>query len=161
MAKLKENYNDGEIFMAADINATNSEVNKKADKSEIPEVMEWKAGDIFALTWGAYMGGIVTSGTKECAITVPLGAPIRARSATVTGNVILRGGQGYIDNMDSGKGIPLQGGDYEGMVQIINAKAGLVKINVKKKSAAFENVVNNTPVMMGTATEPQLTITFA
>ncbi len=125
------------------------------------DIQEWRAGDVFSLTWGVYLGGIVTSGGKECAITVPLGAPIRAKSVAVAGNVILRGNQGYLDNMDSGKGIPLSGGDFTGTAQIVSAKAGLVKISIKKESAAFGNVGNNTPIMMGTATTPQLTLTFS
>ena len=243
MADLKTNYNDGDIFSAADINNTNREVNAKLPKSggtmygginfghtsnalswiyidgrqwhmrpdadidlfqivrvnsdgsvhgyfnidadgnatfnrplnvgtggtgsnsaagarQNLDIPEWRPGDVFTLPWAVYMSGIVTSGGQDCIITIPLGCPIRASSAAASGSVILRGNQGYLDNMDSGNGVPISGGDFTNSVEIANAKAGLIKFSIHKNSA-FTNVANNTPVALGTATTPQFKITFA
>lgn len=119
----------------------------------------WHTGDKIEFDGMAVFNGYVTSSTKAVFFSVPVGMPIFAKSATVSGAVVLRGIGGYLNNMASGTGQAIPASGYTATVTIANARAGLLRV-VVSKSSAWGNATNNTPVSVQ-AGSAGLIITFS
>ncbi len=119
----------------------------------------WHAGDSITIGTDQYFVSGITGTAKSIFTILQLGMPIYAGGATATGAVVYRGGSGYLNSMSYTTGIAIGASGYTFSIEIVNAKAGWVRLSCTKTSA-FTNVTNNSPVtMMGAANNP-LVITF-
>lgn len=128
--------------------------------AEIEDVrFGWHTGDSIDFDSMAVFNGYLTSSTKAVFFSISMGMPIYAKSATVSGAVVIRGIGGYLNNMSSGTGQDISASGYTPSVQIVNAATGLLRV-VVSKSSAWTNATNNTPisVQVGSA---GLKITFS
>ena len=119
----------------------------------------WNAGDEITIGSNVFaFAGFITSSTTVLFITIPVGKPIRATGATVSGCICVRTIKGYI-NSGNTDGFNVNGSGYTSSVTIANAEMGLLHLRIAK-SSAYTNATNNTPIVaMGGGTTP-LTITF-
>ena len=101
----------------------------------------WKAGD--TVTFGAMaLSGYVTSSTANMYVSVCLGKPVTAQTATVTAfSGEIRSAKGYVD----GSGSKDLTADYSVSVSSLHRETGNLVILIQKGSA-FDNVDNNTVV---------------
>lgn len=119
----------------------------------------WHAGDAIEFTGDMAIAGYLTGGTKDCHALLFLGQPIFAAGAGLSGSAVLRGIKGYLDNMSYATGVAAGTAGYTFTAQIMNAKAGIVRLSISKTSA-FENATNNTPIVINGAGNESLVLTF-
>lgn len=119
----------------------------------------WHAGDAIEFTGDMAIAGYLTGGTKDCHALLFLGQPIFAAGAGLSGSAVLRGIKGYLDNMSYATGVAAGTAGYTFTAQIMNAKAGIVRLSISKASA-FENATNNTPIVINGAGNESLVLTF-
>lgn len=119
----------------------------------------WHAGDTIEFTGDMAIAGYLTGGTKDCHALLFLGQPIFAAGAGLSGSAVLRGIKGYLDNMSYATGVAAGTAGYTFTAQIMNAKAGIVRLSISKTSA-FENSTNNTPIVINGAGNESLVLTF-
>lgn len=119
----------------------------------------WHAGDTIEFTGDMAIAGYLTGGTKDCHALLFLGQPIFAVGAGLSGSAVLRGIKGYLDNMSYATGVAAGTAGYTFTAQIMNAKAGIVRLSISKTSA-FENATNNTPIVINGAGNESLVLTF-
>lgn len=119
----------------------------------------WHAGDAIEFTGDMAIAGYLTGGTKDCHALLFLGQPIFATGAGLSGSAVLRGIKGYLDNMSYATGVAAGTAGYTFTAQIMNAKAGIVRLSISKTSA-FENATNNTPIVINGAGNESLVLTF-
>ena len=79
--------------------------------------------------------------------------------AGLSGSAVLRGINGYLDNMSYATGVAAGTAGYTFTTQIMNAKAGIIQLSISKTSA-FENATNNTPIVINGAGNESLVLTF-
>lgn len=119
----------------------------------------WHAGDAIEFTGDMAIAGYLTGGTKDCHALLFLGQPIFATGAGLSGSAVLRGIKGYLDKMSYATGVAAGTAGYTFTAQIMNAKAGIVRLSISKTSA-FENATNNTPIVINGAGNESLVLTF-
>lgn len=119
----------------------------------------WHAGDAIEFAGDMAIAGYLTGGTKDCHALLFLGQPIFAAGAGLSGSAVLRGIMGYLDNMSYATGVAAGTAGYTFTAQIMNAKAGIVRLSISKTSA-FENATNNTPIVINGAGNESLVLTF-
>ena len=119
----------------------------------------WHAGDAIEFAGDMAIAGYLTGGTKDCHALLFLGQPIFASGAGLSGSAVLRGIKGYLDNMSYATGVAAGTAGYTFTAQIMNAKAGIVRLSISKTSA-FENSTNNTPIVINGAGNESLVLTF-
>ena len=119
----------------------------------------WHAGDAIEFAGDMAIAGYLTGGTKDCHALLFLGQPIFAAGAGLSGSAVLRGIKGYLDNMSYATGVAAGTAGYTFTAQIMNAKAGIVRLSISKTSA-FENATNNTPIVINGAENESLVLTF-
>ena len=119
----------------------------------------WHAGDAIEFAGDMAIAGYLTGGTKDCHALLFLGQPIFAAGAGLSGSAVLRGIKGYLDNMSYATGVAAGTAGYTFTAQIMNAKAGIVRLSISKTSA-FENATNNTPIVINGAGNESLVLTF-
>lgn len=119
----------------------------------------WHAGDAIEFAGDMAIAGYLTGGTKDCHALLFLGQPIFAVGAGLSGSAVLRGIKGYLDNMSYATGVAAGTAGYTFTAQIMNAKAGIVRLSISKTSA-FENATNNTPIVINGAGNESLVLTF-
>lgn len=119
----------------------------------------WHAGDTIEFAGDMAIAGYLTGGTKDCHALLFLGQPIFAAGAGLSGSAVLRGIKGYLDNMSYATGVAAGTAGYTFTAQIMNAKAGIVRLSISKASA-FENATNNTPIVINGAGNESLVLTF-
>lgn len=119
----------------------------------------WHAGDAIEFAGDMAIAGYLTGGTKDCHALLFLGQPIFAAGAGLSGSAVLRGIKGYLDNMSYATGVAAGTAGYTFTAQIMNAKAGIVRLSISKASA-FENAKNNTPIVINGAGNESLVLTF-
>nr|DAF83210.1 MAG TPA: protein of unknown function DUF859 [Caudoviricetes sp.] len=119
----------------------------------------WHAGDAIEFAGDMAIAGYLTGGTKDCHALLFLGQPIFAAGAGLSGSAVLRGIRGYLDNMSYATGVAAGTAGYTFTAQIMNAKAGIVRLSISKTSA-FENATNNTPIVINGAGNESLVLTF-
>lgn len=119
----------------------------------------WHAGDTIEFTGDMAIAGYLTGGTKDCHALLFLGQPIFADGAGLSGSAVLRGIRGYLNNMSYATGVAAGTAGYTFTAQIMNAKAGIVRLSISKTSA-FENSTNNTPIVINGAGNESLVLTF-
>lgn len=119
----------------------------------------WHAGDAIEFAGDMAIAGYLTGGTKDCHALLFLGQPIFAVGAGLSGSAVLRGIKGYLDNMSYATGVAAGTAGYTFTSQIMNAKAGIVRLSISKTSA-FENATNNTPIVINGAGNESLVLTF-
>lgn len=119
----------------------------------------WHAGDVIEFDGGMAIAGYLTGGTKDCHALLFLGQPIFAAGAELSGSAVLRGIKGYLDNMSYDTGVSAGTAGYTFTAQIMNAKAGIVRLSISKTSA-FTNSTNNTPIVINGAGNESLILTF-
>lgn len=119
----------------------------------------WHAGDVIEFTGDMAIAGYLTGGTKDCHALLFLGQPIFAAGAELSGSAVLRGIKGYLDNMSYETGVSAGMSGYTFTAQIMNAKAGIVRLSISKTSA-FTNSTNNTPIVINGAGNESLVLTF-
>lgn len=119
----------------------------------------WHAGDTIEFAGDMAIAGYLTGGTKDCHALLFLGQPIFATGAGLSGSAVLRGIKGYLDNMSYATGVAAGTAGYTFTAQIMNAKAGIVRLSISKTSA-FENATNNTPIVINGAGNESLVLTF-
>lgn len=119
----------------------------------------WHAGDAIEFAGDMAIAGYLTGGTKDCHALLFLGQPIFAVGAGLSGSAVLRGIRGYLDNMSYATGVAAGTAGYTFTAQIMNAKAGIVRLSISKTSA-FENATNNTPIVINGAGNESLVLTF-
>ena len=119
----------------------------------------WHAGDAIEFAGDMAIAGYLTGGTKDCHALLFLGQPIFAVGAGLSGSAVLRGIKGYLDNMSYATGVAAGTAGYTFMAQIMNAKAGIIRLSISKASA-FENATNNTPIVINGAGNESLVLTF-
>ena len=119
----------------------------------------WHAGDAIEFDGGMAIAGYLTGGTKDCHALLFLGQPIFAAGAGLSGSAVLRGIKGYLDNMSYETGVSAGTSGYTFTAQIMNAKAGIVRMSISKTSA-FTNSTNNTPIVINGAGNESLVLTF-
>lgn len=119
----------------------------------------WHAGDAIEFAGDMAIAGYLTGGTKDCHALLFLGQPIFAAGAGLSGSAVLRGIKGYLDNMSYATGVAAGTAGYTFTAQIMNAKAGIVRLSISKTSA-FENTTNNTPIVINGAGNESLVLTF-
>lgn len=119
----------------------------------------WHAGDAIEFDGGMAIAGYLTGGTKDCHALLFLGQPIFAAGAELSGSAVLRGIKGYLDNMSYDTGVSAGTSGYTFTAQIMNAKAGIVRLSISKTSA-FTNSTNNTPIVINGAGNESLVLTF-
>ena len=119
----------------------------------------WHACDAIEFDGGMAIAGYLTGGTKDCHALLFLGQPIFAAGAELSGSAVLRGIKGYLDNMSYETGVSAGTSGYTFTAQIMNAKAGIVRLSISKTSA-FENATNNTPIVINGAGNESLVLTF-
>lgn len=119
----------------------------------------WHAGDAIEFAGDMAIAGYLTGGTKDCHALLFLGQPIFAAGAGLSGSAVLRGIKGYLDNMSYATGVAAGTAGYTFTAQIMNAKAGIVRLSISKTSA-FENATNNTPIVINGAGNENLVLTF-
>lgn len=119
----------------------------------------WHAGDAIEFDGGMSIAGYLTGGTKDCHALLFLGQPIFAAGAELSGSAVLRGIKGYLDNMSYDTGVSAGTSGYTFTAQIMNAKAGIVRLSISKTSA-FTNSTNNTPIVINGAGNESLVLTF-
>lgn len=119
----------------------------------------WHAGDTIEFDGGMAIAGYLTGGTKDCHALLFLGQPIFAAGAELSGSAVLRGIKGYLDNMSYETGVSAGMSGYTFTTQIMNAKAGIVRLSISKTSA-FTNSTNNTPIVINGAGNESLVLTF-
>lgn len=119
----------------------------------------WHAGDTIEFMGDMAIAGYLTGGTKDCHALLFLGQPIFAAGAGLSGSAVLRGIKGYLDNMSYATGVAAGTAGYTFTAQIMNAKAGIVRLSISKTSA-FENSTNNTPIVINGAGNGSLFLTF-
>lgn len=121
--------------------------------------LTYEAGDSIKLNSGqAVFPGFITSSTKNVYFSIPLTKPIAASSVSISGEVVGRGVNGYV-NGTSGTDSPfnLQGGTNYTVSFYIKKDMG-IRVLVSFNSA-ITNATNNTPVTFTPNSE--LTITFS
>lgn len=119
----------------------------------------WHAGDTIEFAGDMAIAGYLTGGTKDCHALLFLGQPIFAAGAGLSGSAVLRGIKGYLDNMSYATGVAAGTAGYTFTAQIMNAKAGIVRLSISKASA-FGNATNNTPIVINGAGNESLVLTF-
>lgn len=119
----------------------------------------WHAGDAIEFAGDMAIAGYLTGGTKDCHALLFLGQPIFAVGAGLSGSAVLRGIRGYLDNMSYATGVAAGTAGYTFTAQIMNAKAGIIRLSISKTSA-FENATNNTPIVINGAGNESLVLTF-
>lgn len=119
----------------------------------------WHAGDTIEFTGDMAIAGYLTGGTKDCHALLFLGQPIFASGAGLSGSAVLRGINGYLDNMSYATGVAAGTAGYTFTAQIKNSKAGIVRLSISKTSA-FTNSTNNTPIVINGAGNESLVLTF-
>lgn len=119
----------------------------------------WHAGDAIEFAGDMAIAGYLTGGTKDCHALLFLGQPIFAAGAGLSGSAVLRGIKGYLDNMSYATGVAAGTAGYTFTAQIMNAKAGIIRLSISKTSA-FENATNNTPIVINGAGNESLVLTF-
>lgn len=119
----------------------------------------WHAGDAIEFAGDMAIAGYLTGGTKDCHALLFLGQPIFAAGAGLSGSAVLRGISGYLDNMSYATGVAAGTAGYTFTTQIMNAKAGIVRLSISKTSA-FKNATNNTPIVINGAGNESLFLTF-
>ena len=119
----------------------------------------WHAGDTIEFAGDMAIAGYLTGGTKDCHALLFLGQPIFAAGAGLSGSAVLRGIKGYLDNMSYATGVAAGTAGYTFTAQIMNAKAGIIRLSISKTSA-FENATNNTPIVINGAGNESLVLTF-
>ena len=73
--------------------------------------------------------------------------------------MVIRGIDGYLNNMSYETGIAVGTSGYTFTYSIVNARAGIIVLYVNK-SSAFTNATNNTPIVMSGASNGPLILTF-
>lgn len=119
----------------------------------------WHAGDAIEFDGGMAIAGYLTGGTKDCHALLFLGQPIFAAGAGLSGSAVIRGIKGYLDNMSYETGVSAGTAGCTFTAQIMNAKAGIVRLSISKTSA-FTNSTNNTPIVINGAGNESLVLTF-
>lgn len=119
----------------------------------------WHAGDAIEFAGDMAIAGYLTGGTKDCHALLFLGQPIFAAGAGLSGSAVLRGIKGYLDNMSYATGVAAGTDGYTFTAQIMNAKAGIIRLSISKTSA-FANATNNTPIVINGAGNGSLFLTF-
>ena len=119
----------------------------------------WHAGDVIEIGADMAIAGYLTGGTKDCHALLCLGQSIFAAGAALSGSAVLRGIKGYLNNMSYATGVAAGTDGYTFTAQIMNAKAGIIRLSISKTSA-FENATNNTPIVINGAGNESLVLTF-
>ena len=119
----------------------------------------WRTGDVIEIPSYLPLSGYVSSSTASARATLFLGQPIYTENITISGNVVIRGIDGYLNNMSYGTGIAVGTSGYTFTYSIVNARAGIIVLYVNK-SSAFTNATNNTPIVMSGASNGPLILTF-
>lgn len=119
----------------------------------------WHAGDVIEIGADMAIAGYLTGGTKDCHALLCLGQSIFVAGVTLSGSAVLRGIKGYLDNMSYATGVAAGTDGYTFTAQIMNAKAGIIRLSISKTSA-FANATNNTPIVINGAGNESLTLTF-
>lgn len=119
----------------------------------------WHAGDVIEIGADMAIAGYLTGGTKDCHALLCLGQSIFAAGVTLSGSAVLRGIKGYLENMSYATGVAAGTDGYTFTAQIMNAKAGIIRLSISKTSA-FTNATNNTPIVINGAGNESLVLTF-
>ena len=103
----------------------------------------YKSGDVYVETQELNVGGFVTSSTTKLMFTIPFNA-VKDGTATITGGTfVIRGVSGYVNGNQASSTITPSTSGYTFTVDSYNESSVTISI---KKSSAFTNTSNNTPV---------------
>lgn len=116
-------------------------------------------GDTYTVAASAQFHGIITGSSQTVQGTLYLGTPIVATSVTLSGNFVVRGVKGYLNEMDYTTGVSVTASGYECSATIVDAARGVVNVRLYKTSA-YTNATNNTPVAICSSQNTLLKLTF-
>ena len=119
----------------------------------------WNPGETLSLGNMDAIAGYVTNGTKQCIAFVWTGQPIFADSITISGRAVIRGANGYLNNMTYENGVAAGTSGYTFSAYIVDKKTGVIRLTIDK-SSAFTNVTNNSPIMIAGAGYGDLVFAF-